>query len=154
MKRIKVVGTHQIYNFASVHFSYMIYPKNLRNLQKRKGRKFPWGPKLGAFTVYVFCALILTLFFGMSINCFIFLGSDFVWKKKENYGILYSWKLNVPQACLVDCFSNPPWAVAFPDWGGGGGPPRAHVLPRGAPKRPREEKKKKKREREKTKYKK
>jgi hypothetical protein len=37
-----------INKFGSVHFLYMIHPKNLQNLQKKK---FPWGPKLEAFTV-------------------------------------------------------------------------------------------------------
>ncbi len=34
MKRIKVLGNLQILKSGSVHFSYMIHPKKLRNLQK------------------------------------------------------------------------------------------------------------------------
>ncbi len=36
VKRIKAVEKLQIYKFGSVHFWYIIHPKKLRNLQKKK----------------------------------------------------------------------------------------------------------------------
>jgi hypothetical protein len=52
MNRIKVVEKPMIYKFGSVHFWYMIHPKKLQNLQKKKkSPKFSCGPKLEAFTV-------------------------------------------------------------------------------------------------------